>query len=156
MVFPALRRLGGASVALAAALLGGCSYEPTTDLPDGAVSFTAPTEYASWWSRTEQCSELAGSMAKVRWHVVPGVASFPTDQGEKVGIRIKTGDRVDIVLAGDFQMHEMVVRHEMLHALLNEPGHPDLYFTERCRLTWATWQSDGGDASSSTLATTLN
>jgi len=156
MLISSLRRLGGASFALAALVLGGCSYEPTPTLPAGAVSFTAPSEYATWWSRTSQCSELTGSMAKVEWYVVPDVATFATDEGEKVGIRVKTGDRIQIVLAGQYQRHEMVVRHEMLHALLNQPGHPDLYFTERCRLTWATWQADSSSGSNSTLATALN
>jgi hypothetical protein len=153
----ALRRLGGVSFALAALFIGGCSYEPTSTLPDGAVSFTAPTEYLTWWDRTSSCSGLAGSMRRIEWYVVPNAATFSTDQGEKVGIRVRTGDRIQIVLAGQYQMHEMVVRHEMLHALLNESGHPDLYFTERCHLTWATWQSDGTDAASNaTLATALN
>jgi hypothetical protein len=155
MLLSALRQLGGASLALAALTLGGCSYEPDPVLPDGAVAFTAPTEYLTWWDRTSACSELSGSMAKVEWYVVPGAATFPTAEGEKVGIRVKTGDRIQIVLAGQYQMHEMVVRHEMLHALLNQPGHPDLYFTERCRLTWATWQADSSSANT-TLATALN
>jgi hypothetical protein len=142
---------------LAALLLGGCNYEPTPALPDGAVAFTAPMEYVAWWDKTSACSGLSGSLARVEWYVVPGAATFSTDQGEKVGIRVKTGDRVQIVLAGQYQNHEMVVRHEMLHALLDEPGHPDLYFTERCRLTWATWQADGAaTGSNATLATALN
>lgn len=157
MLLSSCRQLGGASLALAALVLGGCSYEPTSALPDGAVSFTAPTEYLAWWDRTSQCSELSGNMAKVEWYVVPNVATFSTAEGEKVGIRVKTGDRIQIVLAGQYQMHEMVVRHEMLHALLGTPGHPDVYFTERCRLTWATWQADSTSAgSNSTLATALN
>jgi len=49
-----------------------------------------------------------------------------------------------------------VVRHEMLHALLREPGHPDVYFTERCRLTWATWQEDNSGDVNGTTAIALN
>ena len=152
------RRFGGSFLALAAFAFGGCNYEPAPDLPDGAVAFTAPTAYLAWWDKTSACSQLGGSMARIEWYVVPEAATFPTDQGEKVGIRVKTGDRIQIVLAGQYQMHEMVVRHEMLHALLNESGHPDLYFVDRCRLTWTTWQEDNGPvgASNSTLAVALH
>jgi hypothetical protein len=151
------RRFGGTLLALAALVVGGCTHEPTPVLPDGAVAFTAPEAYVTWWEKTSQCSELTGNMARVEWYVVPNVATFPTEQGEKVGIRVKTGDRVQIVLAGQYQLHEMVVRHEMLHALLREPGHPDTYFTDRCRLTWATWQEDNaGTADLSTTAIALN
>jgi hypothetical protein len=154
---PRSHRFGGTFLALAALLVGGCSHDPTPVLPDGAVAFTAPTTYLTWWDRTSQCSELSGSMAKVEWYVVPDVATFPTEQGEKVGIRVKSGDRIQIVLAGQYQMHEMVVRHEMLHALLREPGHPEVYFTERCRLTWATWQEDNsGDVDGAATAIALN
>jgi hypothetical protein len=149
-------RFGGSLLAFAGILVGGCTYEPTPALPDGAVSFAAPTAYVTWWDRTSECSGISGDMARVEWYVVPDVATFPTEQGEKVGIRVRTGDRIQIVLAGQYQMHEMVVRHEMLHALLREPGHPDEYFTERCRLTWATWQSDHSDVDNTTLAASLN
>jgi hypothetical protein len=39
-------------------------------------------------------------------------------------------------------MNEMVVRHEMLHDLLDRAGHPDPPFGNPCPLTWATWQGD--------------
>ena len=81
---PRSRRFGGTFLTLAALLVGGCSHDPTPVLPDGAVAFTAPTTYLTWWDRTSQCSELSGSMAKVEWYVVPDVATFPTEQGEKV------------------------------------------------------------------------
>jgi hypothetical protein len=152
----ALGRFGGSLLAFAGILVGGCTYEPTPALPDGAVSFEAPTAYVTWWDRTSECSGISGDMARVEWYVVPDAATFPTEQGDKVGIRVRTGDRIQIVLAGQYQLHEMVVRHEMLHALLREPGHPDEYFTERCRLTWATWQSDHSDVDNTTLAASLN
>jgi hypothetical protein len=123
----------------------GCATEPTVSLPEGAQAFTAPADYTVWWSKTESCAELAGRMNRVEWYVVPGVSTFETDLGPKVGIRVKVGDRITIVLAGEYQHHEMVVRHEMLHAILDRPGHPALYFEERCRLTWATWIDPNAD-----------
>jgi len=117
----------------------GCTTEPASALPDGAQEFVPPTAYQVWWASTEGCSGIRGTLGRIKWYVVPGVSTFPTAEGEKVGIRIKTGDEVRIVLAGNYVEHEMVVRHEMLHALLNRAGHPAEYFQDRCHLTWETW-----------------
>ena len=47
-----------------------------------------------------------------------------------------------IVVAGVFADSEMVVRHEMLHALLDQTGHPDGYFVDKCHLTWQSWGNE--------------
>ncbi len=91
-------------------------------MPEGAEAFVPPAEYQAWWASTEGCSDIQGNIGRIKWYVVPGVSTFPTEEGEKVGIRIKTGNDVRIVIAGNYVEHEMVVRHEMLHALLNAPG----------------------------------
>ena len=117
----------------------GCTTEPSTALPDGAEAFVPPAEYQAWWASTEGCADIQGDFGRIKWYVVPGVSTFPTEEGEKVGIRVKTGNDVRIVLAGNYVEHEMVVRHEMLHALLNRPGHPTEFFQDRCHLTWETW-----------------
>lgn len=117
----------------------GCTTEPSSALPEGAQEFAPPATYQAWWASTEGCAEIRGNVNRIKWYVVPGVSTFPTEGGEKVGIRIKTGSDVRIVIAGNYVEHEMVVRHEMLHALLNKPGHPAEYFQDRCHLTWETW-----------------
>ena len=100
----------------------GCSTDSLSALPDGAEQFTPPAEYQAWWVSTEGCSAISGNFSRIKWYVVPGVSTFATEEGEKVGIRIKSGDDVSIVVAGNYVEHEMVVRHEMLHALLNQAG----------------------------------
>ena len=50
-----------------------------------------------------------------------------------------SADEVRIAVAEGYVAHELVVRHEMLHALLDREGHPPLYFQQRCALTWETW-----------------
>ncbi len=127
----------------------GCVTEPSVELPEGAVPMQASEQYRLWWEETEACSQLNGSMQNVEWYVVPGVSSFATDEGEKVGIRIQSGDQVRIVLAETYAGHPMVVRHEMLHALLHRGGHPPEYFEVRCRLTWETWNEDHGGSGGS-------
>lgn len=133
------RLLGRAILPALLIPLMGCTTESLNALPDGAEAFAPPAEYQAWWASTEGCADIRGSFGRIRWYVVPGVSTFATEEGEKVGIRIKTGDDVRIVLAGNYVEHEMVVRHEMLHALLNKPGHPVEYFQDRCHLTWETW-----------------
>lgn len=134
-----LRLLGRAILPALLIPLLGCSTDSLSALPDGAEAFTPPAEYQAWWASTEGCSAINGNFSRIKWYVVPGVSTFATEEGEKVGIRIKSGDDVSIVVAGNYVEHEMVVRHEMLHALLNKPGHPPEYFQDRCQLTWETW-----------------
>ncbi|NNG14833.1 MAG: hypothetical protein HKM89_00040 [Gemmatimonadales bacterium] len=128
-------------LAFAPVFVGGCmAFEPS-DIPDGAVPLEAPAHFGDWWARTEQCSGLFGPMEAIRWYVVPEVSSFDTDIGEKVGLWIKTPSDAVIVLAEAYADHELVVRHEMLHQLLQRAGHPEEYFVEKCGLTWNRWHN---------------
>lgn len=115
------------------------STGPNDGLPAGAVAVTAPAAFRQWFLRTESCSQLTGSFDTLEFFVVPGVQSFETSEGQKVGLWIEGGPRDQIVIAGNFFQHEMVVSHEMLHALLGRSGHPPLYFEDRCHLTWETF-----------------
>ena len=136
-----LRRLG--LVAILPGVLGGCT--PTSapeSLPAGAIPLAAPQIYREWFVRTEACSGLSGAFDRVQWLVVPGVETFETDAGPKVGLWVRRGDRHYIVLAGNYQQHEMVVRHEMLHSLIAASGHPGDLFSNRCNLTWETWGAE--------------
>jgi hypothetical protein len=98
-----------------------------------------PPYYREWWARTAACSGLAGDFTAVEWYVVPGAPVFETEDGPKVGLWTHSSAGQRIVVAGEYAGHELVVRHEMLHALLDRGGHPPEYFRERCRLTWETW-----------------
>jgi hypothetical protein len=114
-------------------LLGACELA-TAPLPDGAVPFDVPAVYAQWWSLTEQCSGLTGDFSKVKWYVVPGAADLPFNGESSVGgIWYPQGDR--IVLAGEQQWAGDLVRHEMLHALLQTAGHPRAAFVDHCEGT---------------------
>ena len=54
----------------------------------------------------------------------------------------KAGSVTRIIIAGHYTDHEMVVRHEMLHHLLDREGHPAEFFVNRCQLTWDSWKSN--------------
>ena len=135
----ALDRL--AILASAGTLVLGCAaLEPMSSLPEGAVQIEAPVTYGTWWFKTEACAQLTGRMDKVTWYVVPGVSTFQTESGEKVGFWTKSPEGTRIILAGDYRDHELVVRHEILHELLGREGHPEPYFRDRCHLTWDTFE----------------
>ena len=139
---PARPGLAAPSLCLALLLtLAACElFSPGVALPADAVPMTAPPVYRQWWVDTEGCSGLAGNYARVQWYVVPGATSFMTGDGEKVGLWSSSSEGVRIVVAGEYREHELVVRHEMLHALLDREGHPSEFFTNRCHLTWETWE----------------
>jgi len=122
-------------------VIGGCtSFSPSDPLlPAGAVPIAAPAAYQAWFGRTEECSGLSGKFQGIEWYVVPGVESFGTAAGPKVGMWERTGSVARIIIAGAYLEHEMVVRHEMLHHLLDREGHPAEFFVGRCHLTWETW-----------------
>ena len=118
-----------------------CSDLGPTAPPAGAVLMTAPAEYATWYAKTEACAELRGALGGIEWYVVPDVATFETSIGEKVGLWERVGNVSRITIAGDYVGNEMVVRHEMLHDLLERTGHPPEYFVTRCHLTWDSWNA---------------
>ena len=120
-------------------ILGCAALEPASALPEGAIQMEAPLSYGTWWDKTEGCAELTGRMDRVTWYVVPGVSTFQTESGEKVGFWTKSAEGTRIILAGDYRDHELVVRHEILHELLGREGHPERYFRDRCHLTWDTF-----------------
>ncbi|HJR36376.1 MAG TPA: hypothetical protein VJ817_15575 [Gemmatimonadales bacterium] len=123
--------------------LSGCGALTPSQavLPVGAVPVAASATYREWFARTEACSGRTGSLATVQFYVVPGVETFETRDGPQVGVWIGEGASHRIVIAGNYQGNEMVVRHELLHTLLRQTGHPEEYFVNRCRLTWESWNS---------------
>jgi hypothetical protein len=124
-------------------LLAGCYDLFYPPMPEGAVRMAPLPVYAEWWRMTEQCSALGGDFSDVEWFVVPGVARFSAGRLKNVA-----GMHVDrrIVLAEQSVRHGQLVRHEMLHALLQKGSHPRGDFIGRCGLVVACderCQSDG-------------
>jgi len=135
-----MARVGSAGFVI---LLGACGAgEPAAPLPENAVAFVAPPMFADWWERTESCSGRRGDPAEIDWFVVPGADEFTTDRGPKVAdwSQGRAGNRITV--AGSFVNDELVVRHEMLHVLLDDAGHPEDYFIDKCHLTWQSWGSE--------------
>jgi hypothetical protein len=115
--------------------LTGCGFDP-----DGDVPLNPPPVYREWFAKTEACSGRTGNFDRLRWSVVEGY-SFRCSSGQCAG-HWRTDHQ--IFLASEWVMDEMVVRHEMLHDILDRTGHPDPPFGDGCPLTWASW--NGGAA----------
>jgi hypothetical protein len=113
---------------------------PPSPLPATATVMTPPEQYHTWWAATEACSGLTGDFNAIQWYVVPDSLTFTTESGEKVGLWSESSAGTRIILAGAYADHELVVRHEMLHALLDREGHPPQYFQTKCGLTWEAWR----------------
>ena len=98
-------------------------------LDSGAEQFERPLVYARWWSMVESCSGIHGSLSDISWYQVPG-ATVNLD-GQDVSGYWSRGSN-SIVLASDEVLGGAIVRHEMLHALVRQPGHSREYFLNRC------------------------
>jgi hypothetical protein len=122
-----LKRSVLAAIALSA--ICACSEITAPRLPDGAIPMQPMAVYTLWWSFVEECSARSGDFNRVRWYVVPGAESIPTEIGSVQGMWL-SGNR--IVVAGKSVRHGPLVRHEMLHALLQTSGHPRADFIGRC------------------------
>ncbi|MGQ0703992.1 MAG: hypothetical protein ACT4PM_12745 [Gemmatimonadales bacterium] len=142
------RRLRGLACLTLPAALSTCATLAMTQrgLPLGAVPRAAPPVYRDWHEKTKDCSGLSGDFSALKWYVVPSVSTFLTAGGPQVGLWAGEHGQHRIVIAGNYAEHEMVVRHEILHALLGRSGHPAEYFVERCHLTWDSWTESSATA----------
>jgi hypothetical protein len=117
------------------ACLGGllaCAEPTAPPLPPGARPFTPEDVYREWWSQIERCSGLTRRFEAVSWYVVPGEDPFmaPGVDQPVIGYWTLGGNR--IVLLEWVPNRSALVRHEVLHALLQRPDHPSKYFVDRC------------------------
>lgn len=142
-------RFDTALFALSSVLVSACgTLEPSEPaLPPLAVRIEPPAVYQQWFTTTASCSGLAGNAQSIEWYVVPGAASFRAEGADRVGMWQMVDGRSQIVIAGAYERHEMVVRHEILHHLIGQSGHPRDLFEERCPLTWERWNQHLAEAS---------
>lgn len=114
--------------AVAIILLGACK-EAITEAPPlaGAVKFAPPARYQMWWSMAEACSGRTADFEAVRWYSVPGPTIGNTDVS---GLYDRSTNSIIVVESG--RQSGALIRHEMLHALSPEPGHPRSAFVDAC------------------------
>ena len=123
--WPHLQVIGAAAIALVTVSCDLFSTAP--DLPDSATPFAAAPVYAFWWSLVERCSGRTANLSGVNWFVAPEVYIRGRHYD---GYWWQDGNR--ILLAESSVLRGPTVRHEMLHALLQDGDHPPEYFGSRC------------------------
>jgi len=107
-----------------------CSRIVEPALPADAEAFSPPPVYSTWWKMTEACSTLTGSLAGVTWYQTTEVV-HDTHSGDVIaGYWVPGSNR--IVLTNSVMMNGGIVRHEMLHALLQRGRHPRGQFLGNC------------------------
>jgi len=107
---------------LSLSLLLGCldSFAPA-----GAIEFTPPAAYQTWWAAIEECAGLWSKFDRVEWYEVPGVDyPCPAYEGRCDGWWQPPHT---IYLAYRWRNDRQLVEHEMLHDLLQRGDHPPVF-----------------------------
>jgi hypothetical protein len=112
-----------------ASTLTGCLLA-LVKLPVGARAHTPEAKYVQWWEQVEACSGRSARFDRVNWFVVPGAQSFAY-RGRTVEA-YWLSYRHQIILGESSVDDGRLVRHEMLHDILDTGDHPREYFATRC------------------------
>ena len=117
-----------AKLAVAVALLAAC-LDPAAP-PADAYALIPPPEYRAAWQQVEDCSGLRGDFSRVRWFAVPG-HRFLCSVGWCDGLWTPPHN---IYISEEQALNSdnndyFIARHEMLHDLLQVPGHPQAFCT---------------------------
>jgi hypothetical protein len=91
----------------------------------GAEPFSPPAIYAEWWGQTESCSGKTGDFSAVRWYTREAFAKLGTQAVADYAVQAVVMRPELVLVAND-------VRHEMLHLLIKQPGHPEEFFRTKC------------------------
>lgn len=98
-------------------MLGGCTDLGFTAKVTNREPFMPLPAYEAWWSANELCSSRTGDLTRVQWFLATSIVS-----NGALAFGAWTAPH-QIVLVRGFEEDEVVVRHEMLHDLLD--GDPD-------------------------------
>ena len=123
----AVRLTGLALLSLAIVV---CSSATEPKLPNDAEEFSPPPVYSTWWNMTQACSRLTGSVSGVTWYSTAEVVHDLSTGDVIAGYWVSGSNRV--VLNSSVMMDGGIVRHEMLHALIQHGGHPRSQFLGNC------------------------
>jgi len=110
--------------------LGACRFLTDPELPNGALRFSPPGVYDLWWQMTESCAGVRGSLANVKWYRA-AVKDIHKQEGSGIDA-YWSPDGNRIVIASEYSESGLLVRHEMLHALVGAGGHSRKFFLDRC------------------------
>jgi hypothetical protein len=115
----------------------GCAVPRAAGAPLAPVerAWEVPTLelYSDWWRKTEACSGRKADMSEVTFYAVDAPNGAIGLNGTVAhGWWVRQGNR--IYLPANALGEEWLVRHEMLHALLQRGSHPTKQFVDACHL----------------------
>jgi len=118
--------------AVAIAAIGACTVDgPTSpDFPIGAVNYKPLPVYSRWWSQVEACSGLRGDFNHVLYYKIPGATGFNFRTLRNVPAMWMEDDR--IVVAENSVRSGQIVRHQMLHSLMQQGHHKRDAYLQAC------------------------
>ena len=109
-------------------LLSACSGFEEPDFPESAIPFAPPPEYRVWWEVLEGCSGHRARFDDIRWFKAP-FGDIRPDGKLAYGVWFARSNRIAVISNWE---SNALVRHEMLHAILQDGSHPDEFFKQRC------------------------
>jgi hypothetical protein len=124
--------------------VGACAAPRAAGAPLAPVgrSWAVPTLglYQEWWDKTVACSGKTGKMTDVNFYAVDAPGGGIELAGEMAHAWwVREGNR--IYLPANALGEEWLVRHEMLHALLQRGSHPANVFVSACHVaSSAVWR----------------
>ena len=111
----AVRKVAGALTGL---LLVACGDPFFTASITDRRPFDPPPVSTERWYLTEGCSGRSGDLARIEWFLASSI------DADGRPAKARWTEPHQIVLVAGYETDERVVRHEMLHDLLNgDPGH---------------------------------
>lgn len=107
-------------------LVAACTEWPFD--PSGFEPFDPPDYFAEWYAELEDCMGVQGDFERIQWLVLPGTITFPCEFGgeahECYGVwREPHRIYLSSVVIGEDWVD--IIKHEMLHELLQLSGHPE-------------------------------
>ena len=122
-----IRLLRSLALCLATA---ACSDVFDPEFPPNAVLTPPPPQYRVWWEVVESCSGLTRDFDAVRWYRVPIGQGLTVDGQSAAGAWFAAEN--SIAIGDGWKMVGSLVRHEILHAILQTGSHPEEYFRNAC------------------------
>ena len=102
-------------------------FEPR--FPPAAIAIAPSSQYRTWWSVVESCSGRRSTFESVTWYTIP-VGQLKVKGEMAAGAWFPSGNR--IVITDSWKREGALVRHEMLHAVLQTASHPAEFFQQKC------------------------
>lgn len=107
--------------------------------PATQMDFPPMNIYYEWWQQVEACAELPGDMTRIRWTVANRSYLALVSDSTHLLLAMYRPKEQQILIGLVWVADPNVIRHEMLHAILDQHGllkdddqHPEQYFIHDC------------------------